>query len=85
MLITLPRVSHHLKGNLSRSLINQTPSPLCRSYGALFKTQHYQVLISNVQLMCHFFQYEVFNIVSSFVNITISVTSYHNVVDTTKD
>jgi len=35
--------------------------------------------------MCHFFQYEVFNIVSSFVNITISVTSYHNVVDTTKD
>ena len=27
MLIISPKVSHHLKGNLSRNVINQTPSP----------------------------------------------------------
>ena len=44
MLITPLLVSYHPKGNLSRSLINQTLSPLFGSYGALFKTQCYHAI-----------------------------------------
>ena len=44
VLITLPQDSNYLKGNLSRNVINQTPSlylKVCRSYGASFKTWYY--------------------------------------------